>query len=91
MPLLLWPILTAIGALLGMGGTAYGVDQHKKRKQEQAAFRARLQQLEKELEAMESQLNALRRRLGEKNAQVLALTNEVERLRGEMGEMKRSA
>ena len=91
MPVLLWPILTAIGALLGIGGTAYGVDQHQKRKQEQAAFRARAQQLEKELAAKEGQLNALHRRLGEKNAQVLGLAREVERLRGEMGEMKRSA
>jgi len=91
MPVLLWKILTAIGALIGIGGTAYGVDQHQKRKQEQEAFRARLQQLEQELVAKEGQLNMLRRRLGEKNAQVLALAEEVERLRGEMGAMKRSA
>lgn len=91
MPVLLWPILTVIGALFGIGGTAYGVDQHQKRKQEQAAFRARLQQLEEELVAKESQLNALRTRLGAKNAQVMALAQEVERLRSEMGVMKRSA
>ena len=91
MPLLLWPILTAIGALLGIDGTAYGVDQHQKRKQEREAFRARLQQLEQEFVAKEGQLNMLRDRLGEKNTQVRALAEEVERLLGEMGAMKRSA
>lgn len=86
----IWLIITAISALFGIGGTAYGADQHQKRKEEQAAFRARLQELEKEINAQVIQLT-LRRRLGEKNAQVLALAKEVERLRSQMEKMRRAA
>lgn len=83
-PTTIWRILAAIGALLGIGGTAYGVDQHKKRRREQAASRARLERLETELVAKESELASLRTLLGEKNEQVLALAAVVEQLRDEI-------
>lgn len=80
-PIVIWRIVAAIGVLLGIGGTAYGVDQHQKRKKEQAANRARLQQLEAELAAKEEDLASLQARLGDKNEQVLILAAEVAQLR----------
>ncbi|QRK08551.1 hypothetical protein JQX13_53155 [Archangium violaceum] len=90
-PIVLWRIVAAVGVLLGIGGTAYGVDQHQKRKKEQAANRARLQQLEAELAAKEQQLALLRALLGDKNEQVRILAAEVARLRSAANDMRRSA
>lgn len=91
MPLVIWPIVAAVGTLLGIGGTAYGVDQHQKRKKEQSAHRARLQQIEAELASKEQQLASVRASLGDKNAQVRILAAEVARLRNAANEMRRSA
>lgn len=90
-PLVIWRIVAAVGALLGIGGTAYGVDQHQKRKREQAANRARLQQIEAELASKEQQLASLQALLGDKNEQVRILAAEVARLRNAANEMRRSA
>jgi len=90
-PIMIWRIVAAVGALLGIGGTAYGVDQHAKRRQEQAANRARLQQIEAELDDKEQQLALLRAMLGAKNEQVRILAAEVARLRKTANEMRRSA
>jgi capsule polysaccharide export protein KpsE/RkpR len=90
-PIVLWRIVAAVGVLLGIGGTAYGVDQHQKRKKEQAANRARLQQLEAELATKELQLASLRALLGDKNEQVRILAAEVARLRSAANDMRRSA
>ncbi len=90
-PFLIWRIATAVGALFGVGGTAYGVDQHQKRKNEQAANRARLEQLETELATKEQQLASLRALLGEKNEQVRALAAELVRIRSAVSELRRSA
>jgi capsule polysaccharide export protein KpsE/RkpR len=90
-PIVIWRIVAAIGALLGIGGTAYGVDQHQKRKKEQAASRARLQQIEGELASKEQQLASLQALLGDKNEQVRILAAEVTRLRNEANELRRSA
>ncbi|MBK8997364.1 MAG: hypothetical protein IPM35_16670 [Myxococcales bacterium] len=84
-------IAAAVLALLGIGGTAYGVDQHQKRKKEQAANRARLQQIEAELALKEQQLASLHALLGDKNEQVRALAAEVVRLRNAASELRRSA
>ena len=81
----------AIGGLLGTGGVAYGVDQHQKRKKEQAAHRARLRQFEAELATKEQQLESLQALLGTKNEQVRILAAEVVQLRNAMNEMRRSA
>jgi chromosome segregation ATPase len=80
-----------VGALLGISGTAYGLDQHKKRKSEQAASRARLQHLEADLAKKEQQLTVLRNRLGSKNEQVRILAAEVDRLRSAASDLRRSA
>jgi len=90
-PLVIWRIVAAVGALLGIGGTAYGVDQHQKRKKEQAANRARLQQIEAELALKEQQLASLHALLGDKNEQVRVLAAEVARLRTAASELRRSA
>lgn len=90
-PLMIWRIVAAVGALLGIGGTAYGVDQHKKRKKEQDENHVRLQQLEAELASKEQQLATLRTLLDEKNEQVRILAAEVARLRNTVNEMRRSA
>lgn len=90
-PLVILRIVAAIGTLLGIGGTAYGVDQHQKRKKEQAENRVRLQQIEAELASKEQQLATLRASLGEKNEQVRMLAAEIARLRNAANEMRRSA
>lgn len=90
-PLVIWRIVAAVGALLGIGGTVYGVDQHQKRKQEQAANRSRLHQIDAELTAKEQQLASLRALLGDKNEQVRILAVEVARLRNAADGMRRSA
>lgn len=87
-PIVLWPIVAAIGTLFGVGGTAYGVDQHQKRKKESAAFRARLRELEAELTSKEQQLDMLCAMLGDKNEQVCVLAAEVDRLRNGAKDMR---
>lgn len=90
-PIVILRIIAAVGALLGFGGTAYGVDQHQKRKEEQAANRALLQRLEAELAAKEQQLASLQAILGDKNEQIRILAAEVARLRDAVNKMRRSA
>lgn len=87
-PIVLWPIVAAIGALFGIGGTAYGVDQHQKRKKESAAFRSRLRELEAELASKEQQLASLRALLGDKNEQVRVLAAEIARLHNAVNGMR---
>lgn len=88
----MWRIIAAIGALFGIGGVAYGVDQHKKRKNEQVANRARLRKIESELALKERQLAALHVQLGNKDVQVrVLLAAEVGRLREAANELRRSA
>lgn len=84
-------VIGAIGALFGIGGAAYGADQHKKRKDEEAAFRARLQQLEAQLAGKEAEYAQLFARLGEKNEQVRKLGAEVMNLRATIEAMRKSA
>lgn len=90
-PIIVWRIVAAVGALLGIGGTAYGIEQHQKRKEEQAANRARLRQIEAELAAKEEQLASLQALLGDKNEQVRILAVEVARLRDAANDLRRSA
>ena len=90
-PVVIWRIVAAVAALLGIGGAAYGVDQHQKRKTEQAATRALLQQIEAELATKEQQLASLRAMVGDKNEQLRILAAEVARLRNAANEMRRSA
>jgi capsule polysaccharide export protein KpsE/RkpR len=90
-PIVIWRIISGIAALLGIGGAAYGVDQNQKRKREQAAHRARLEQLESDLTNKEAQLGMLHALLGEKNEQVRNLAAEVARLRSEVAAARRSA
>ncbi len=90
-PLMIWRIVAAVGALLGIGGMAYGADQHQKRKKEQAENRVRLQQIDDELASKEQQLDTLRASLGDKNEQVRILVAEITRLRNTANEMRRSA
>lgn len=90
-PIVVWRVVAMVGALLGLGGTAYGFDQHQKRKKEQTANRARLQQIEAELASKEQQLALLRALLGEKNEQVRILAAEVVRLRNAANDKRRSA
>lgn len=84
-------IIGAIGALFGIGGAAYGADQHKKRKEEEEAFRARIQQLEAQLAGKEAQHAQLFARFGEKNEQVRSLAAEVTNLRATIEAMRKSA
>lgn len=90
-PLFIWPMVAAIGTLVGIGGTIYGVDQHLKRKKEQSANRACLQQIEAELASKEQQLASLEALLGDKSEQVRILAAEVVRLTNAANEMRRSA
>ena len=80
-PILVWRIVAAGGSLLAAAGVAYGVDQHEKREQEEAANRTRLQQLAEALAAKEEEFALLRSLLGDKNEQVRLLAAEVEILR----------
>ncbi|WP_110017206.1 hypothetical protein [Plasticicumulans acidivorans] len=84
-------LIGIISLLFGTGGIAYGLDQRQKRKKEQAANRARLQQIEAELTLKELQLVSLRNLLGDKNEQVRILATEITRLRSAANEMRRLA
>jgi len=84
-------IATVVVGLVGIGGSAYGADQHRKRKQEQAANRARLQEIEDDLASKEEQLSSLQALLGNKNEQVQILASEIDCLRQVADEMRRSA
>ena len=70
------PFIPLIFVLIGSGGAFFGVDQHKKRKKEQAAFRASIDELER-------QLTDLKSRLGEKNEQVRTLAALIQQMRQE--------
>ena len=65
-PIVIWRVVTVIAALFG---TAYGYDQHRKQKLQQAAFRSQLAWKEHELSEMEARLNDLETQLGKKNDQ----------------------
>lgn len=80
-PIVIYRILAAAGGLVGVAGAAYGVDQHTKRKREQGANRARLQEIEEELASKEAELTTLASKLGEKNDQVRILAVEIGMLR----------
>lgn len=80
-PIVIYRSLAAAGGLLGVAGVAFGVDQHVKRKREQRANRARLQEIEEELASKEAELTILASTLGEKNDQVRILAVEIEMLR----------
>ena len=67
-------IIGGILAIFGIGGAAYGYDQHEKRRREQEEYR-------RELMRKESQLQEMEARLGRHHEQVKALAAEVERLR----------
>lgn len=89
-PLVIWRIVAAAGFLLGVGGTAYGVDQHQKRRKEQSANRACLQQVEAEVASKEQQLGLLQALLSDKNEQVREFAAEVAQLRNAANEMRRA-
>jgi chromosome segregation ATPase len=84
-------IIGAIGTLFGIGGAAYGADQHTKRKAEEQAFRARLQQLQTQLAGKEDEFAQFFARFGEKNDQVRSLAVEVTNLRATIEAMRKSA
>lgn len=90
-PLVILRFVAAVGCLVGIGGAAYGVDQHQKREREQAAYRARLRQIEAELASKEQQLASLQMLLGDKNEQVRILAAEIARLNGIATDLRRSA
>jgi capsule polysaccharide export protein KpsE/RkpR len=81
------PISILLG-LLGIGGLAYGIDQHEKLRKEQFDNRMRLHRLESKLATKEAELAQLISKLGEKNHQVQTLASEVKRLRSERATLK---
>lgn len=89
-PAIVWRLAAAVGGLLGVAGTAFGVDQHAKRKQEQSSNRARLREIEEGLSAKEDELASLRSTLGEKNDQVRILAAEIEMLREQASALRGS-
>lgn len=92
MPFIAIPyIIVAVGTLLGIGGTAYGVDQHLKRQKEQEMFRAELARMKKRMGEMEAELAKLRRRFGDKCDQLRKMAAEIERLREVIAQMERRA
>lgn len=84
-------IIGAVGTLLGIGGAAYGVDQHMKRQKEQQTFRTELARMKKRMDEMEAELAKLRRRFGDNCDQVRRMAAEIERLREEIAAMERRA
>ena len=90
-PIILLKVGAAVATLFGIGGTAYGVDQHNKRRSEQAASRKRLQEIEAELVKKEEELILLRERLGDKNEQVRIPVAKVTRLRSAAANLRHSA
>jgi hypothetical protein len=69
------PIPLIIAAVaFGIGGIAYGCDQHSKRANEQSEFRSYRRKTEKKVSDLETRLN-------EKNRQVRVLSEELKRQR----------
>jgi hypothetical protein len=60
--------------LFGIGGTAYGMDQHQKREAEEIRFR-------EELERLKARVDDAEARSGRQSAQYQELAGELERLR----------
>lgn len=89
-PLLIWRIATAVAALLGIGGVAYGRDQHQKRAKEQAANHARIQELESEVTRLCSERESLRGLLGDKNEQVRMLAARIDQLHAEADALRKA-
>lgn len=71
-------LLFLIGGGLSAGGFFYGRDQRKKRVAEQAAFRRRIADLEKELKELKD-------RLGAKNEQVRTLASIIQQMKRKQG------
>lgn len=89
-PLLIWRIATAVAALLGIGGAAYGRDQHQKRAKEQAANHARLQEIESEVSGLRAEIESLQGCLGDKNEQIRVLSAKVVRLCAEADALRKA-
>jgi predicted nucleic acid-binding Zn-ribbon protein len=90
-PVVFWRIIAGVAALFGIGGGAYGYDQHKKRKAEQERFRREVSILEQRIATKEQEYAALFARLGEKNNQVRSLADEIRHLREELAAARRRA
>jgi hypothetical protein len=67
-------IICGLLGLLGIGGGAYGYDQHRKRRREQEEYR-------RELDRKEAQLRDLAALFGMRARQFKAMAAELERLR----------
>lgn len=87
-PVLIWRVVAVVGTLFGIGGGAYGLDQHLKRRKERAAFRALLERLKAQLAKRKRDLASLVRRFGKKNRQVRTLAAQVQRLRNRVTAMR---
>jgi uncharacterized protein involved in exopolysaccharide biosynthesis len=66
----------------------FALQQHQKRVREHARFRECLSRLKAQMTSKEIELASLRERLGEKNAQVRLLADEIDRLRAEATSME---
>ena len=67
-------IMVVVSVLFGIGGTAYGVNQHQKRKAEQDRFR-------KEVNRLAARVADAEARYGRQSAHYQELAAELERLR----------
>ena len=89
-PVIFWRIIAGIASLIGVGGAAYGYDQHDKRKKEQARSRQAITRLKVKIGRKEAQFAKLRPRLGSKNAQIRALADEIGGLQAQLAKKERA-
>lgn len=90
-PIVLWRSIAGVATLFGIGGGAYGYDQHRKRKAEQERFRREVANLEQRLATQEHDYAVLFARLGEKNNQVRVLADELRHTQEELAAARRRA
>lgn len=90
-PVVFWRIIAGVAVLFGIGGAAYGADQHHKRMSEQERFRREKASLNQRLATKEREYRPLLARLGEKNYQVRTLADEIRQLREELSTARRRA
>lgn len=76
--MLWWKLLGIIGVIIGVGGVAYGADQHQQRETEKGTFAAELRLKEKRLSDIEA-------RFGRQSEQFKIMAEELRRYTLQIG------
>lgn len=82
-PILVYKIVAAAGTLSGIGGTLYGLDQHKKRYEEKERFNKDRKELGNKVESLLEEISDLNSEFKKKNQQIKDLASRISELKME--------